>query len=502
MAKKSFKNTGANKQQGKGPVRKEIGLFPKQALFVQCEATEVLFGGAAGPGKTYAQLIDAMYYAYKYPGSKQLYLRESFPELERSAIMESYKLYPQEFAQYNSQTHTWYWYKGSSIEFGYLENDSDVSKYQSAEYDVIRFDEGTHFNEFRYMYMKSRCRGANDFPKQIKTSSNPGGIGHKFFKKRFGIGTEEPYKTFSAYIGEDKFGTQLFETRCFIPASIYDNPILMEKNPDYIKNLMQLPETERNRLLDGSWDENDDAAFPEFDRNIHVINGAKVFPMGIPKHWKRWLSVDNGYDDPFAWYWFAVSEDGTVFIYREFTREQDDKGSKLLYDKQAEKVVERSTYIEHEDGREVERQEKFQFVAAGHDAWNTHHRDESGKTFIDYYNAGGLYGFLQGSKDRRLRKLVWHQYLAPFKDPITGKMTAKLQIFDNCKKLIETIPEMIRDPDDPEKVLDVEDHWYDGAGYGLVALHAKKSKALKSDMNDIQKHKANLAKRLKTGRNR
>ena len=58
-------------------------------------------------------------------------------------------------------------------------------QYQSAEYDVIRFDELTHFTEYMYTYMISRCRGANPFPKHIKSSTNPGGVGHSWVKTRF-----------------------------------------------------------------------------------------------------------------------------------------------------------------------------------------------------------------------------------------------------------------------------------------------------------------------------
>ena len=153
-------------------------LTRKQNEFINATADEVLYGGAAGGGKSYGQLIDAFLYALKYPGSKQLILRRTFPELERSLILVSLTLYPKEVCKYKGTTHRWEFKNKSFIEFGYCDSEKDVSKYQGAEFDVIRFDELTHFTEYQYTYLISRIRGVNNFPKQIKCSTNPGGVGH------------------------------------------------------------------------------------------------------------------------------------------------------------------------------------------------------------------------------------------------------------------------------------------------------------------------------------
>jgi hypothetical protein len=398
-------------------------------------------------------------------------------------------LFPPEFFQYNAADFTWYHANGSIIEFGYLDSDDRVSIYKSAEYDIIRFDEATEFSEFRLTYMQSRIRGANNFPKQIKMSTNPDGPGHKYLKKAFKIGVNEPCTTFSEFIGKDKDGVERYESRCYIPSLVYENEFLMKADPDYIMNLMKLPEKERKALLEGSWEIHDDQAFPEFDYNIHVCK-----PFKIPKHWKRWMAVDNGYDDPFAWYWAAVSEQGKVYVYREFTREKGDKATMLKYSAQAEKVLEKSTYID-DDGQE--KQEKFTFKVAGHDAFATHVRDEVGKTIIDHYRDGGLFGFIQGIKDRKFRKATMHEYLDPYLDENIGKMTAKLQIFDTCKVIIEKLPEMLKDPDDNEKVLDVDDHNYDSLTYLICAYHAGKTKALEPDKSKMQQYKEKRWKEFK-----
>jgi hypothetical protein len=237
-------------------------------------------------------------------------------------------------------------------------------------------------------------------------------------------------------------------------------------------------------------------AFPEFDYKIHVYDPAKLFPRGIPSHWRRWRSVDNGYDDPYAWYWFAVDEFGTVYVYREFTRDREDKATKYTYSTQAEKVAEKSRYVD-ENG--VEHEERFQFTVAGHDAWATHVRDEQGKTLVDYYNDGGVFGIVKAITDRKLRKATIHEYLAPYMDENIGIITAKVQISKDCKKLIENLDEVIKDPKDPEKY-DEDGEWshcLDGFGYGLVAYHASKSNGLKREKTDVEKYREKIWRNMK-----
>lgn len=229
-------------------------------------------------------------------------------------------------------------------------------------------------------------------------------------------------------------------------------------------------------------------AFPEFSVDIHVCDD-----FVPPDHWRRWMGADNGYTDPFSWHWFTVSEDGQVFIYREYTRDPDDP--KLIYSDQAREVVELSSYCRVVEGEQATEEEKIDFISIGRDAWNTHHRDEKGKTLIDYYHEGGLKGFIPAITDRRLRKAVWHEYLKPYMDENTGKMTAKVQICRSCRKLIETLPQLIVDEKDVEKAAECAiDHWYDGAGYGLVAYHVGATKPLTDPDPPILAHKKHLAR--------
>ena len=231
-------------------------------------------------------------------------------------------------------------------------------------------------------------------------------------------------------------------------------------------------------------------AFPEFDPEVHVCE-----PFDIPEHWRRWISVDNGYDHPFAWYWYAVDEDGNVYVYREFSRSRDDP--KLLYSDQATRVVELCSTASLDDKGELRLgQEYLDFCVAGLDAWNTHHRDITGKTLLDYYRDGGLQiGFRRAVVDRRLRKAVVHEYLKIIEDE-DGTRRSKLKIFNTCKHLLSTLPKLPKDNYDPEKVADCSiDNQYDSLSYGLVAYHVDRSIGLTSETPQIRAHKDSVAKR-------
>jgi hypothetical protein len=115
---------------------------------------------------------------------------------------------------------------------------------------------------------------------------------------------------------------------------------------------------------------------------------------------------------------------------------------------------------------------------AGLDAWSKHVRDTSNKNLIDYYEDGGLSNFQRAETDRTLRKATYHEYLKPYYDEITNQWTAKVQFFNTCTKIIETLPQLIRDDKDNEKVAECGiDHWYDSVGYGLISHHSSKSNA-------------------------
>ena len=392
----------------------DIEVTKKQLQFIQADADEVLFGGAAGGGKSYGQLIDALLFALKYQGSKQLILRNTFPELQRSLVLVSVTLYPTEVASYNQSRYVWQFINGSRIEFGYLESDKDVQKYQSAEYDVIRFDELTHFTEFQYTYMISRIRGANNFPKQIKSSTNPGNRGHSWVKARF-IDPMPPETVYTDANGR---------TRIFIPAKVQDNKFLIDADPDYIKRLDQLPEDQRRALRDGDWDTFEGQYFPEFNREIHVIE-----PFKIPKDWRRYRALDYGLD-MLACYWIAVDSQNKSYVYKELYQDN------LIISDAAKAILRVNGY------------DSIYSTFAPPDLWNR--RQETGKSAADLFRENGV-PFTRVSNDRVQGWYNLKEWLKPYEDE-QGILTAKLVIFKNCINLIRCIPQLQHDEKDPNDV--------------------------------------------------
>ena len=377
----------------------DFQVTKKQRLFMNATATEVLFGGAAGGGKSHGQIIDAFIYALKYPKSKQLILRRTFAELEKSLIRVSLSLFPREIYKYNSTGHSGKFKNGSILDFGYCATENDVFQYQSAEYDTIRFDELTHFTEFQYTYLISRVRGANSNPKQVKSSTNPGGIGHMWVKSRF----VDPAPPNTEFIASD--GSR----RIFIPSKIDDNIFLCESDPDYKKRLLSLPESQRKALLYGDWNIFEGQYFSEFDYEKHTCA-----PFPIPKEWRKYRTIDYGLDR-LACLWVAIDGDRNVYVYRELCE------SNLMISDAAKKIIDNT-----------EPSESIYATLAPPDLWNR--SQESGRSKAIIFSENGLY-FTKTSNDR---EAGWLSVKELLKSDERGR--ARLKIFRNCTEIIKCLP--------------------------------------------------------------
>lgn len=419
-------------------VKVGFSVSKKQALFLNSyDVDEVLYGGAAGGGKSYGQLIDAFQYAMQYPKSKQLMLRRTFPELERSLILVSLELFPRGLAKYNSSAHRWRFATGSTIEFGYCDNEKDVTRYQGAEFDVVRFDELTHFTEYQYTYLMSRVRGANPFPKMLKSSTNPGGVGHAWVKERF-IDPMPPMEVYTDPVTNYR--------RKFIPSTVFENNFLMEADPGYIERLKQLPEEEQKALLRGEWDIFKGQYFTEWKRNLHVVQ-----PFELPKYWSRFRSLDYGLD-MCACYWWAVSDSGKEYIYRELHEPN------LNLSQAAKKILELTPA-----GEEIE------YTVASPDLWNR--RQETGYSGAELMFKAGLQDLRRADDNRIGGWRAMREHLAPYEDE-QGVTTATLQLFSTCLNAIKSIPALVHDE---KKVEDAatEPHQYthapDSIRYGVMS---------------------------------
>ena len=381
----------------------DLTVTKKQKLFIDAEESEVLFGGAAGGGKSYGQMVDALLFALRYKGSKQLILRRSFSELEKSLIRTSLAIFPREIYTFNSSNHTGKFKNGSIIDFGYCATENDVYQYQSAEYDCIRFDELTHFTEAQYVYLISRVRGANKFPKQIKSSTNPGGVGHSWVKTRF----IDPAPHGTSFKGED--GMQ----RIFIPSLLDDNNFLMSSDPSYKTRLTALPERERKALLFGDWNIFEGQYFNEFNHANHVCT-----PFEIPVDWRKYRTIDYGLDR-LVCLWIAVAPNGVAYVYREFCESNLPIGAAALG------ITERTP-----------KNEDIYATLAPPDLFSR--SQETGKTKASLFAERGV-NFTKTSNDRETGWLAIKELLS---DTHGGP---RLKIFSFCTELIRCLPALTID---------------------------------------------------------
>lgn len=377
-----------------------IEITKKQEKFINAYSDEVLFGGAAGGGKSYGQIVDAFLYALKYPGSKQIIFRRTFPELDKSIIRTALSLYPNSIFKYNSSSHTGRFTNGSILDFGYCDSEKDVYKYQSAEFDVIRFDELTHFTEEIYVYLISRLRGANSFPKSVKSSTNPGGVGHAWVKERFiDIGPSDVVHEFDT------------GSRIFIPSKVQDNCFLMEKDKDYIKRLENLDEKNKKALLYGDWDIFDGQFFEEFKRETNVVK-----PFEIPNDWIKYRAIDYGLDC-FACLWIAENSLHEYYVYREYAKPN------MIISLGSREIV------------SLSKGENIRATYAPPDLWSR--SQESGKSRADIFRKEGLTLF----KSSNNRVNGW----SVLRELLRADPTPRLSIFSTCNELIKCITQIQHD---------------------------------------------------------
>lgn len=238
-----------------------------QTRFLASDAYEVLYGGAAGGGKTAALVAGALRYAH-VPGYTAIILRRTFPELDKSVIKQANPLIARAYpdAAYNESKKRWRFASGAELYFASCEHDKDVHKLQGAELQYAAFDEATHFSEYIYRYILSRLRTTSrDVPLRVRAASNPGGPGAEFFINRFApwLDRRPSYKGPLAEPGQRMWyrngpdGEEWTSrddpdalSRVFIPAKLADNPHL---DADYLKRLRGLGALERAQLIDGDW---------------------------------------------------------------------------------------------------------------------------------------------------------------------------------------------------------------------------------------------------------
>ena len=403
-----------------------------QTDFLAAGEKDVLYGGAAGGGKSYAMIIDPLRYCHK-KAHRALILRRSMPEL-REMIDKSRELYPQAFpgAKFREVEKLWNFPSGAKVEFGFLERDADVYRYQGQAYSWIGFDEITHLpTEFAWNYLASRLRTTDPtIQTYLRCTANPGGVGAHWVKQRY----IQPHEQNKSFLGMDGL------TRKFIPARLADNPYLANDGV-YEQMLKSLPPIQRRQLLEGNWEVAEGAAFVEFDPLQHVVT-----PYQLPMHWERTKAVDYGYAAESCCLWGTVdANDGTLIIYRELYRKglTGEELGVIIRDMELEDPMSVSGVLDTA-------------------AWAR--TGTTGPTVGEALIKAG-HKLRPADKNRVQGKIQIHEFLK-----VKENGRPRLQIFNNCPNLIRELQSIPLSKTNPEDVdTHASDHAYDALRYMIMS---------------------------------
>lgn len=431
---------------------------PRQAEFLSRAEYEVLYGGAAGGGKSDALVAEALRQV-NIPHYKGLILRKTYPELGE-LIDKSLSYYARAFpgAKFNASAHTWTFPSGARVIFGALQHSKDKTKYQGRAFDFIAFDELTHFTWEEYSYLLSRNRPSGAGTRTyVRATANPGGVGHGWVKDRF-VTAATPGSTIWEKVAvkfPDGTSRESWRSRAFIPASVFDNKALLDNDPEYVEKLAMLPTAERDALLYGDWNTfsgqvfrewRDDAAHYADRINTHVID-----PFRIPSDWAIWCGLDWGYSRPFSVGWYAADHERRLYRIKEWygCSGTPNQGVKLEPTAVARKIKEIEEHDENLKGRRIHR--------VGDPAiWGSDGTESIGALM----ERERVY-FERGDNARIDGKMQIHHRLSFDDDGIP-----MLYVFNTCTNLIRTLPALVYSAQNVEDVdTDGEDHAYDELRY-------------------------------------
>ncbi|KKN72524.1 hypothetical protein LCGC14_0410280 [marine sediment metagenome] len=439
-------------RKGAGPSANRKVLYKThvgaQSDFLMSEAEEVLYGGAKGGGKSYALRAYAVNYCMSFPGARVVLFRQSYRQLEETHIISIQQEVPQSVAHYSSGSHDLIFTNGSILHLRYCEKDEDARGYDTAEFDAMLFDELTHFTEFTYTYLTTRCRSTKPWwtGPRIRAGATPLGRGHGWVKARWLDNSNvKPNEVWKGPADEGGM------TRQFIPAIVTDNPTLMKADPKYVERLRALTREEYKAAM-GNWDVFMGQFFQRWEPTIHVVQ-----PFDIPADWDRFMCVDYGFAAPYCVLWFARPP-GTKSAY--FYREQYGVGVKL-----PEQV-----YRAHQSV--VDSSEKIRAIILDPSMFGKINvkGDRVESLSAEWEKQfGGTTRIIKGNNERvagwrKLREMIdWTE--AP-----QGGILAHphLYAFNTCVNLVRTLPLLISDEHNIEDVdSDGEDHAGDAARYGI-----------------------------------
>jgi hypothetical protein len=450
--------------------RQPAGLPPPQpgpqTDFYNSRADIVIFGGAAGGGKTHSLLMECLRHRGN-PDFNFVIFRRTSPQITANGGLwdASLKLFPKTGAKANLTTLTWKFPSGAKGKMAHLQRADTVHDWQGTEVPLICFDELTHFTEDQFFYLLSRNRSTSGVRPYIRATTNPkaGSWVKKFLspwldKNRLDRAAHGELRWFTRVNGEIVWVAEDWrddeglpgKSVTFIFSSVYDNKILLDIDPHYLVNLKSLPEVEQARLLRGDWDIQEGAYFSEWSEAKHVR-----LPSEVPA-WHRFFGgLDYGKAAPFCFLLMASDDEGNVTVMDEVYETRLTPGEQAVKVAQALErygIAPKSCPIYADPSIFPPQEAK---ARAGH----------PGKYIAEEYWGEGL-NVIRANNDRVNGWARVREYLH---EP--GALTV---FRGRCPNLIRTIGTLGPDPRDLEDVdTTAEDHSEDALRYGLLSRPAR-----------------------------
>ena len=443
----------------------EIQLTPKQSQAFQTDATEVLYGGAAGGGKSYYERTSAIRWCVEVPGIQVYFFRRTLPDLRDNHLRgpTSFQILLDPYLRSGhvkgpTQENEFRFWNGSMLHLCYCDSENDVEKYRGAEIHVLIMDELTHFSEYQFRFLRSRVRISGlTIPEKYKSrlprieaASNPGSIGHAWVKRTFI--NPKPYNEIWRTPPEE--GGML---RQYIPARLTDNPHLTKDDPNYADRLRGLGADSLVRaMLDGDWDIVAGQAFEKLRRDVHCIE-----PFVPPDDWLCFGSFDWGSSKPFSFGLWTVANgnqlpDGRQYRRGAIIRYNEVYGWNGKADEGLRKeATEVADMVKARTGNR-----RLAYIAADPSMWKV----DGGPSIAETMLRRGV--VLRKADHNRLTGYVEvRQRIGGDGD---GPM---LYATKNCHDgFWRTLPDLVMDESHPEDVdTDQEDHCYDDVRYACVS---------------------------------
>lgn len=446
---------------------------PVQAEAHDVVVDELLYGGAAGGGKSRWGRAEAVRMALLVPGSRTILFRRTYKDLKRSVVMPFRLEMPKGVATYSTTDFTWTFTNGSVIELAYLKRKDDVLNYQGAEYQLVIWEELTQFTEFAYRYMLTRLRAAGhikdrmeelEWRPRVIATANPGGPGHFWVRQRW----IDPAPPKTVWLPEPTDDDEEPGTRCYMPAKATDNPHI---DKSYVKRLKRAGGNLARAMLEGDWDILEGVRFDQWRADTHVITAREFHDLfkdtdGVPLFgYPRAIGIDYGTRAPFCALWGVKLANGTVVIYREAYE------IGLTPSEQADKILDMEADGERREDRPLP-------AVMDPSMWKAPDANPLGiKAAKDQPPVGSVADFYRQRlgnihKARNDRIGGWaliDEHLRVGDDGLPG-----LLVVETCRNLIRTLPALPRSDKNPEDLdTDAEDHAADACRYLLQELAGK-----------------------------